>query len=88
MLKYKAYTYELWGNARDGWEVNDVFYNSTIDIPETITDASDEKFYNYLKKIGFIPKNFKNALFSVDGESDYTLYFEYKNKPAFELRRE
>ena len=34
MSMYSAYVYDVWGNAEDGWDVNDSFYTGEdIDIP-------------------------------------------------------
>ena len=88
MLHYKVYTYDVWGNARDGWEVNNVFFDSTLDIPKVKMDGSAKELFAYLRKINFLNYRFKSSLVSIDGESDYTLYFTYKDKPVFELRRE
>ena len=32
--------YDVWGNAREGWEVNDAFSNGRIEIPCTLTIAN------------------------------------------------
>jgi hypothetical protein len=88
MLHYKAYTYDVWGNARDGWEVNDVFYDSTVDIPKVIATSTDAELIKYLKQIGFLTKRFRASMVEITGEASYTLYFEYNGKPEFELRRQ
>lgn len=31
-LRYQRWTYDVWGNARDGWDVNDRFKSGTVDI--------------------------------------------------------
>ena len=44
--------FDVWGNAKDGWEVN----NSCIEFDDlNITDDATEKdILKYLKKIGFL----------------------------------
>ena len=40
-MLYRLYTYDLWGNARDGWEVNDVYAQSTvIEVDESTSDRA------------------------------------------------
>lgn len=31
-MRYKIKSYDVWGNARDGWDVNNVFTDGTVDI--------------------------------------------------------
>jgi len=44
--------FDVWGNAKDGWEVN----NSCIEFNDLhITeDATEKDILNYLKEIGFL----------------------------------
>ena len=84
MAKYQAYTYDVWGNSGDGWNVNDVFRTSKV--YELSSGMTDDQIIESLKKQGCFKKGVCKKLIYVDGD-DETLYFEYKGKPEFELRR-
>lgn len=36
-MRYEVISPDVWGNARDGWEINDMFRVGEIDIPDTAT---------------------------------------------------
>ncbi len=73
-MKYRLCTYDLWGNAREGWEVNAVYRTNTIiEIDETTTDRAINR------RLGI-----KGAVYS--GEFGYQQFAVNKNgKPLFEL---
>ena len=85
MQKYELYTYDVWGNDDDGYEVNNVF--STGDFLELSGNESDSEIMEKLIDAGFANENAKGKI-SFEGESEYTLYasWECNMKPAFELR--
>jgi hypothetical protein len=75
-MKYEVITYDVWGNARDGFEVNQAFYSGrTVTLPE---NASDYLINRRLSLQGV----------KWDGEPEYSLYGELKRNgmPALELR--
>lgn len=74
--RYKLYTYDVWGNARDGFQVNDVYPQSGI---YTIRDDATD--YQINRKVS-------GRGITWDGEPGYTLYAENKRngKPVGELR--
>jgi len=84
---YRFYTYDVWGNEKDGWEVNDVFRSSgTIELPAE--PHSDRELISWLKGAGWIKENIRFSNVEVEGEPEHTLYISYKGKPEFELRAE
>lgn len=86
-MKYQIFTYDLWGNDKDGYEVNDVYPGQVIEIPDCVFNGTDRDLVHYLRrKHGAIGRFLR--LWEVTGESGYDLYFSYNGKPAFELRRE
>lgn len=86
---FQAWTYDLWGNDQDGYEVNDRFKNEEVFIPNTVLEGTNRDFLEYLAKIGTIrlTETLKVEDIDIQGESDYTLYFEYNGKPDFELEK-
>lgn len=86
MKTYRLYDYDVWGNEKEGYTVNDCFRScQTIDLDESWDDA---RIIKALKHAGIIKKGIRAKSIRIDGEMDYTLYFEYKDRPEFELRRE
>lgn len=73
-MKYKLCIYDLWGNSKDGYEVNHTFYTDiVIDIKET---DSDYAINRKLKVRGAI----------WEGDMPYPLYARSNNgKPLYEL---
>jgi hypothetical protein len=89
MAKWRWYEYDVWGNRKDGYEVNNVFRTSeVIDIPEIVLN-SDKAIVTYLRNIGFLKKGVRtrDIEFSEITYED-TLDISYKGKPVGELRRE
>ena len=75
--KYEIITYDVWGNARDGFEVNNAF--TTGRVVEIDPNASDRAINRALNARGV----------RWDGDPDYTLYgvLTRNGRPALELRR-
>lgn len=85
MAVYRLYTYHVWGNEEDGWEVNNVFETDVLaDINPT---WSDRKLISILKIQYVIQNHIHSRYVEVEGDED-VLYFSYKGKPEFELRKE
>ena len=82
---YKLYTYDVWGNEEDGYEVNNVYATDrVIYLP---SDPSDKDILDALRRAGEIRKGVRSNLVQIEGESGYTLYISYKHRPEMELRR-
>ena len=72
MATFTVYTYEVWGNPKDGFEVNNRFKMSeTIEISKNSTPKS---IIRKLKQANIIKQNSHFDSFDIDGEFDYTLY--------------
>jgi hypothetical protein len=74
-MKYEVISYDVWGNSRDGFEVNQAFHTGDyIELPD---DASDYLINRRLGVRGVV----------WEGEIQFGLYGTHKNgKPACELR--
>ena len=84
--RWAWYSYDVWGNKKDGYEVNNVFRSSDYAyIPDSI--VTDKDLIVYLKKEGFIRLGIRVASINIDSDED-VIYFSYKDKPEGELRRE
>jgi len=83
--QYELIEYDVWGNARDGYEVNQAFRtNQFYDIDP---DWNDDKLIKELKKYGLIKKRIKKSSIEIGGD-EFSIYLDYKGKPEFELRCE
>lgn len=86
-MKFDLHTYDVWGNERDGFEVNDRYMRrDVIEVPD---DATDADFILALKRAGWLKRNVRVSSIGIEGESDYTLYFTHTptGYPLFELER-
>lgn len=76
-MKYEVITLDVWGNAKDGWDVNQAFHTGRfVEIPE---DASD---YLINRRLGL-----RNIEW--DGEPEFQLFGDDKRngKPRLQLHR-
>lgn len=91
MQTWRFYSYDVWGNAKDGYDVNNVFRTAeTVELPVEGLET-DEKLFRYLRKVGFLNKpRLQARFFETDNNCDQseTIYMSYKGRPEGELRLE
>lgn len=88
MNKYTLVNYfDVWGNAKDGWEVNNLCNEAT---GITITDdASEKDVLNYLKLIGFLTTSDRRQVrIDMTDWDMMEIYAVKDNYPLGSLRRE
>lgn len=86
-VRWRLYTYDVWGNDEDGFEVNDVYRQSTVlEIPadadeDEIMDMMEAEDGPLVKGTCEIPRCF---------DTEDVIYFERKDngKPVCEIRKE
>lgn len=61
MVNANVYTYDVWGDAEDGYEVNNVYFNSTIELEDTDL-LDDEHLYWALIRLGVLVPNSEVSL--------------------------
>lgn len=84
---YELIDYDLWGNEKDGYTVNQAFRTGkTVSLLRSNLET-DVKLIKALKLAGIIKKRIHAKSVTVDGESDSILYFGHRGVPAFELRK-
>jgi len=80
VAQYRLYTYDVWGNSEDGWEVNDVYRTSwyfSAGIEHT-----DEELTKLVEDIVGIELDMNNGI-----SCETNIYFDDKEgKPICELR--
>ena len=87
---YRLYTYDVWGNARDGFQVNDRYWQGEIGVTckrQVYNAGTDQEFATYEPTDLQLNRAIGGRGLSWDGESDHTLYAENKRNgcPACEL---
>ena len=89
MAKWRWYEYDVWGNKKDGYEINQVFRTAQIfDLSEESLN-SDKKIIDYLRKEGFIKKGVLGKQIELGGDPyEDLITLGYKGKPVGEFRRE
>ena len=83
--EYRVYDYELWGNEKDGYTVNNSY--RTEEIVELEQNISNSELIQVLKKKGVIKKYSRNSSINLYGDEE-VIYIDYKGNPSFELRKE
>lgn len=91
-LHFRAYTYDVWGNHKNGFEVNQVYKSfETVWIPRALL-SDDKALLTYLKRKGLINGRRDRWDPIQDGglaeDGSLVLYFSYRGRPVFELRME
>lgn len=88
---YTVHFYDVWGNAEDGYDVNDVYPSEGEVIVRDYASVAD--LIQTLIRAGILTEGCVNRTFDVDGESGYALYVrddtddeEGQGKPLCELR--
>lgn len=82
MKTYKIYSLDVWGNNRDGYEVNDLCFSGlTIELSDNFTD---KELIKAMKEVGFINTKCQFKSFQIDGE-DSTLYIQYNTSKVFSM---
>lgn len=90
--RYRLYTYDVWGNARDGWEVNDRYSTGTVvEIRckrQTFNAGTPHEFHSYAPTDRQLSRAIgaKGLVWDGAAAPDGPQYAEYRNgKPACEL---
>lgn len=85
-MKYEVFSLDVWGNAEDGFEVNDLFRIDTIELPEA---ATDDQILAALEESGNINAG-SSPLANVDDPGDgdlITIEQKSDGRPVLQLRR-
>lgn len=92
-VDYDLITYDVWGNKRDGYSVNQSFRTGkVIKVPEWLLDQRTPKddylFLRLLKEQGVLMPYVQVRHIEWEGENDYTLYARRvsDSMPLFELQ--
>ena len=67
MEKWEILYLDVWGNAEDGWEVNQTFRSMQIEMPE---DFTEEGIIPLLKWLDVLEPAYPNEIFEVCWDSE------------------
>lgn len=77
--------FDVWGNAKDGWEVNDMC--TEFEDLQITDDATDKDILEYLVQIGFLTTSDRRRLVVEDlGGQNIEIYQRKGMKPLCSLR--
>jgi hypothetical protein len=81
--EYKLINYfDVWGNKRDGWEINNQCYFNEYGEKDSIfhieNDATKKEILNYLVSIGFLNTSDMRKLYVDEFSSDMIEIYERK----------
>lgn len=85
MKKYSLINYfDVWGNAKDGWEVN----NQCVEFDDLVItdDATEKDILKYLVSIGFLTTSDRRKV-RVDDLGDYMEIYAVKGNMPLGLLR-
>lgn len=78
---WTVWSLDVWGNDKEGYEIND---RSTIGSVEIPADATDKQVIKALVDAEYLKPRFR---FDIDGD-DTVLYVEYKGRPVLQLEKD
>ena len=83
LRRYRVWSLDVWGNARQGFEVNDRSERGTITVP---AGASDARILRALKDADLLGKHRKFIAFRIDGD-ERTLSVDHARtlEPIYQL---
>jgi hypothetical protein len=88
MITYRVSTFDVWGNNRDGFEVNDAWNAGTIEVQD---NATDEEIFKAVKELlGFTARLSSVDMQWEDENHCFAVYTTTKTrgKPFFSLTNE
>jgi hypothetical protein len=101
-VPYEIISLDVWGNAKDGFTVNNAFRTGrTVEVTaveHVYNENTPQEFIHFsvsnahiiraLKREGYIKRNIHHKSIEIDGEQDYTLYVNDARNGCPELQLE
>jgi hypothetical protein len=83
---WKLYSLDVWGNAKEGYEVNDRYHLDNLELSD---NATEKELVKILKSMDYLKKTVKMKQLKIDWDEDYTTIDSAKTgKPLFQLIKE
>ena len=86
---FTACSYDVWGNEKDGYEVNNVFpFERDVVIQKEVYENLDneKELIRFIKRLFGLKKNLRFDNFEFDGDFDCIIFINYNGYPIGELR--
>lgn len=74
--RWRLFHYDVWGNAKDGWEVNKKFFRNNVFLP---IESTNDQILEALKKCGFFHEKVKIDNVDIDQSNEQTIYISDGN---------
>jgi hypothetical protein len=81
----RVWKYDVWGNQKDGFEVNDRYEIGSYRNHDDIFSVPDYDIISFLKEEGFLTKGTHLQSFNIEGDGEGYLTIDYKNCPIMEI---
>lgn len=85
----RVWSYDVWGNQKDGFQVNDRYEIATYTDPknDSIFQAKDADIISFLKNEGHLVKGTHLSSFEIEGDGEQYLTIDYKGRPLMEVTK-
>jgi hypothetical protein len=90
MLKVRGWTFDVWGNEEDGYEINDRYDQGTYDVPEKDwLTVKPNRMLKWIKEIIGLKRHVRANQLEIDSSNEYHIFVEdRKGYPLGELEVE
>lgn len=79
--RYKVVQFDVWGNAREGWDINN-WYRYGAPVMETKADPSSDDIFKALKRDGWLKPGLKRASVGIEWQ-DGSWFVTDERRPAY-----
>ena len=84
--QFRVWTLDVWGNKRDGFEVNDRSERGRVVLP---IDSTDRQIIGTLKQRGYLRKGLHVNSFEIEwDENGYSIDWKNSSEPLLQLERQ
>lgn len=84
---WTAYNYDVWGNEKDGYEVNNVYKLEHDVYIDSEVEYGDKDFIRFVKRLFSLKKKLRFDSFDFDGD-DSIIFVNYRGYPVGEFRKQ
>jgi hypothetical protein len=87
MKTIRVFSLDVWGNERDGWDVNDRSECMRSEVEDNFFELEDKLIIRWLKDQELIGKRIHNKSVSIDGDGESYLYIDdaRNNRPEYQI---
>lgn len=90
MSKWRVVSFDVWGNQKDGYEVNDLFKEGTIELDDS---WNEDRIFIELKRNGLINKRIRRKSLTIRTDVEDFIWIESARHkdcgyPIYQLEKE